>query len=196
MTERWRTLGVLTTGVLLLSVNVRVLDAALPPVALDSQVSLAVFTWPIYAYLLALLGVLIPVGPRRGVLLSGLAGFGLASVLCAFAFDAGMAIGGHDVYTVLLVGGRAVQGLTAAIAVRAGSGLVAAAFPGQVGRAAVAPLTAAGAGLLLGPGLGAAVDDHFSYSSIFLLDALSVLMVLAAVMVLTPRSAPVPEACP
>ncbi len=178
-------LGTFAVSLLLFSANTR-LDAALPDFPLDAPVDSALTNWPIYAYVLAFAGVLIPLKARVKVLLSGLAGFGLASLLCAFASD--MLTGDLDVPGGVLIGGRAVQGLSAAIAVRAGYGLVLAAFPAQAWKAVVMPTAAILVGVGLGPVPVAAVDDHLSYGWIFLIDALLSVMLVAAVMVFTPRS--------
>ncbi|MEV4894858.1 hypothetical protein AB0K48_36300, partial [Nonomuraea sp. NPDC055795] len=155
MPGRWKMLGTFTLCVLLFFANTR-LDAALPDFPLDAPMDSALISWPIYAYALAFAGVLIPVKACPKVLAYGLAGFGLASLLCAFASD--LLAGG------LLIGGRAVQGLSAAIVVRAGYGLVTAAFPARAWQAAAVPTAAILVGVGLGPVLIAAVDDLFSYA--------------------------------
>ncbi|MFF5213204.1 MFS transporter [Streptosporangium sp. NPDC000396] len=178
-TGRWRMLSALSLGVLVLAANVTMLDF-LQLFGLDPEATPMTITWVIYAYPLAFVGVLIPVKARKSVLMSGFAAFGLASLLCAFALQSGG----------LLICGRAAQGLAAAVALRAGFGLMAAAFPGtQVWRAVAMPAVAILVGLNVGPVLGIVVEQHLLSQWVFLMNVPLAAIVLAAVAVLAPGPA-------
>jgi DHA2 family multidrug resistance protein-like MFS transporter len=178
MIGRWQMIGALVLGVLLFSVNVTVLNVVQWIVARDLGATPTEVAWAIYAYLFAFMGVLIPLKARKSVLLSGLVIFGLVSLLCGFAVDGGM-----------LIGGRAMQGLAAAVVVRVGFALVAAAFRGaQLWQAAGMLIAALLVGLTAGPVLGVAIAEYFSYQWILLINVPLVVIVLVAAAVFTPGS--------
>jgi MFS family permease len=126
VTERrhWTLLVVcLATGVLLL--NVAAPNVALPDVGADLGAELAVLQWVVSGYSLALAATLLTAGTladlvgRRRMFLGGLAGFAAASLLCALAPSA-----------LVLIAGRAAQGLAGAVLLSSSLALLAQAFTG------------------------------------------------------------------
>jgi MFS family permease len=140
--ERPLALAVLCTAQFVDVMGVTIVVVALPTMRADlaatpTQVQLVV---SVYAFLFGCL--LLPAGRaadrwgRLRLFRGGLAGFGLGSVVCALAPTA-----------EVLVGGRAVQGVSAAAVVPAALALVTATFTGDAERGrALAVWTAAGAG--------------------------------------------------
>jgi EmrB/QacA subfamily drug resistance transporter len=109
-TKRWWILVVLSIATLMVSLDATVINIALPRAQLDLHFSNANRQWLITAYALAF-GSLLQLGGRlsdlwgrRNVLLIGLAGFALASVL-----------GGSATSFTMLVTARAIQGLFGAL---------------------------------------------------------------------------------
>ena len=89
--KRWAILGVLLVSLLVVVLDNTVLNIALPTIQKDLNASQGGLVWAVDAYILvfaALLfswGVLGDMYGRRRVLLIGLAVFGGASAICAFA---------------------------------------------------------------------------------------------------------------
>ncbi|MFF0308124.1 MFS transporter [Streptosporangium sp. NPDC004379] len=176
MTRRRWMLASFTLAVLLFATNVTVLNALGPALADGLAVPPTSEFGITYSYLLAFVAVVLPLKARKSLLISGLAAFFLASLVCAFATDVGV-----------LIGGRVLQGLAAAVVIRAGIMFMTGAFPGtRVWTAAVAPLVAAMVGLMTGSVLGLVIADHFRFDFVFLLDALLAVVVAVAVAVTFP----------
>src|SRR5262245_48303216 len=107
--REWIGLAVLALPCLLYSMDLTVLNLAVPKLAADLQPSSAELLWIVDIYGFVLAGALIPMGVlgdkigRRRLLLTGAAAFGCTSVLAAYApsVDA-------------LIGARAILGVAAA----------------------------------------------------------------------------------
>src|SRR5690349_6461851 len=103
-------LAVMCVGMFLVQLDVTVVNVALPTIRTDLHTSLAGQQWVVDAYAIVLATLLLgggTVGNRFGhkrAVLTGLAVFGLASLICGIAPNVG-----------LLVAGRALQGLGAAL---------------------------------------------------------------------------------
>src|SRR5215207_9771648 len=106
--QRW-TLGLVCVASALLLVNVTAPNVALPAIGEDLGASFGALQWVLSAYSLVLASVLLAGGAladragRRRLFLCGLAGFAVASVLCALAGS-----------PTMLVAARALQGVAAA----------------------------------------------------------------------------------
>src|SRR4030065_2082013 len=107
--REWIGLAVIALPCMLYSMDLTVLNLAVPSLSADLKPSSSQLLWivDIYGFLVA--GSLITMGTlgdrigRRGLLLSGAAAFGLASLLAAFSSSAGM-----------LIGSRALMGVAGA----------------------------------------------------------------------------------
>src|ERR1700730_13233620 len=142
-----------------------VVNIALPAIQQALHADAASTQWIVNAYLL-LLGALVLVGGsaarlygRRRIFLVGITVFTAASIACGLAPD----------ITVLVIG-RAVQGLGAALLTPASLAMLGATFDEHERSHAIG--TWAGAGALtaaLGPVLGGWLVDHVSWRAIFLI---------------------------
>jgi EmrB/QacA subfamily drug resistance transporter len=158
-----------------------VVNVALPAMRTALRADAAQVQWIVNAYLL-LLGALVLIGGsagdrygRRRVFVLGVVLFGLASLGCALAPDAGW-----------LIAARAGQGIAAALLVPASLAILGATFSdaergGAIGAwAGFGAVTAA-----IGPVLGGWLVDHVSWRAIFLINlplaAATVWLALAAV---------------
>ena len=171
--------AVLASGVAFLDGTV--VNAALPAIAHDLDASLADLQWVITAYLLTLGAFLVLGGSlgdhfgRRRMLVYGLGGFAVTSALCALAPNTG-----------LLIGGRALQGVAAALMVPGSLAIVQASFRAvDRGRAIGAWSGLAGVSVALGPFLGGWLIDAASWRLVFLINvplvAVAVLLALRCV---------------
>ncbi len=143
-----------------------VVNVALPAIQHDLGGGLASQQWVIDAYLLTL-GSLILVGGSLGdifggfrVFSIGVAGFAVASVLCAAAPDA-----------VTLIVFRGLQGVAGALLTPASLAVLTATFTGTARGAAIGQWTAwSGISFVIGPTLGGWLIDVSSWRVIFLIN--------------------------
>jgi EmrB/QacA subfamily drug resistance transporter len=164
--QRWTLLVVcLATGVLLL--NVSAPSVTLPAVGRDLEADLSVLQWVVSGYSLALAATLLTAGTladlvgRRRMFLGGLAGFAAASVLCAVAPSA-----------LVLIAGRATQGLAGAVLLSSSLALLAQDFTGTARAGAIGIWGATvAAAFAVGPLEGGLLTESFGWRAIFVLDA-------------------------
>ena len=139
----------------------------LPAIAGGLHAGLAVQQWVVAAYSLALGGLLLVGGAlgdiydRWRVFGLGTTGFGIAALLCALAPSA-----------PLLVAGRAVQGVAAALLVPGVLAIITSTFEGEERSKAIGSWTAwSGLSLVFGPVLGGILIGTLSWRSVFFVDA-------------------------
>lgn len=164
--RRWWTLAGLSLASFLLTLGDTALAVALPSIGRDLSLELSGLEWVVNAYTLTLSvflltgGRLTDVVGRRRVFLLGLGLFTGAS------FVSGLAQSG-----VVLLAGRALQGVGAALVLPATLAIVAASFPKHGRGLALGIWAGAGAAALaLGPLAGAIVTDRLGWPWIFLLN--------------------------
>src|SRR5690242_17589120 len=183
-TGRWWMLGVTCLSVVAVALDLTILKIALPSISTALRASTRDLQWIVDAYSLAFAAVMLPAGlagdrfGRRRLLLAGLAVFLGASVWCALSVSAEE-----------LIAARAVMGLGAGIVFPLSLAVVSAAFSDAERPKAIGILTAAvAAGLPLGPVLGGALLQHFSWHSVFWINVPAACLALAAGAVLVPES--------
>ena len=122
--SRWIALIILCTGFLMIVLDATVVNVALPTIQDDLGFSQSSLAWVVNAYLIAFGGLLLLAGrlgdliSRRGMFLSGLVVFTLASLGCGVSQSAGM-----------LVGARFVQGVGGAMTSSVILGMIFTMFP-------------------------------------------------------------------
>jgi len=181
----WVSLAVLMLPVLLVSVDNTVLSFALPQIALDLAPTSAQQLWIIDAYPLVLASLLVTMGTlgdrfgRRRLLLIGATGFGILSVLAAFAPTA-----------ELLIAARAGLGVFGAMLMPSTLSLLRSIFRDREQRRLAIAVWAAGfsAGMALGPIVGGFLLEHFAWGSVFLLAVPVLIPLLVAAPLLIPES--------
>ncbi|WP_214322197.1 MFS transporter [Nonomuraea sediminis] len=179
MSRRWLLLVALSLCALLVSVYATIFITIMPFVRADLAASHSAMQVGVYVSLLAFVGAFVPAPSRQRVLLVvsaalGLAAFGLATALCAFAL-----------MPSLLIGGRVLQGLAGAVVLWAGVGLIRAAFPGpELWKAISVPAVAIVVGLGAGPLVGGITDEYLSWRWGFLAGLPLIAVALVAVVVL------------
>jgi DHA2 family multidrug resistance protein-like MFS transporter len=185
--RRWAILAVLVISLLVVVLDNTVLNVALRTIA-DPQRGLGAsqsdLEWAINSYTLVFAGLLFTAGiladrlGRRITLTVGLALFGLASLLSAYAGSADQ-----------LIWARALMGLGAAAVMPATLSIIANVFdPHERGRAIGVWAGAVGLGVAIGPLVGGLLLEHFWWGSVFLINVPIALAGVILVRTLVPES--------
>src|SRR3954468_3850503 len=169
MTKQHRagwTFAVVSLGLFMITLDNLVVTTTLPSIRRDLDASLGSLEWMVNAYTLTFAVLLLPAAAlgdrfgRKRMFLGGLALFTASSALAALAPSAGA-----------LVATPAIQGAGAAIIAPLSLTLLADAVPaGKRGLALGAWSGVSGLGVALGPVVGGAVVDGFSWAWIFWLN--------------------------
>jgi DHA2 family multidrug resistance protein-like MFS transporter len=182
--REWIGLAVIALPCLLYSMDLTVLNLAVPHISADLKPSSSQLLWivDIYGFLIA--GSLITMGTlgdrigRRRLLLIGAAAFGAASVLAAFSTSAGM-----------LIATRALLGIAGATLAPSTLSLIRNMFPdpGQRTFAIGVWATSYSVGAAIGPLLGGILLEYFWWGSVFLLAVPIMVLLLLVGPVLLPE---------
>ncbi|PWK82806.1 DHA2 family multidrug resistance protein-like MFS transporter [Lentzea atacamensis] len=177
--RKWAALGVLALALLLIAVDATVLALAIPALGRDLGPSPAEVLWigDIYSFVLG--GLLVTMGTlgdrigRKKLLLTGAAGFGVASLLAAFAPSAGW-----------LIVARALLGVAGATIMPSTLSIIRNLFTDPVERTRAVAVWAAmaTAGAALGPLVGGILLEHFWWGSVFVINlpVMALLLVFGA----------------
>jgi EmrB/QacA subfamily drug resistance transporter len=183
-TGRWWMLGVTCLSVAVVSLDLTILNTALPAISAALHAGTGDLQWLVDAYSLVFAGVMLPAGMlgdrfgRKRLLLAGLTVFLAASLWCALSVSAGE-----------LIAARAALGLGAGMVFPLSIAVVSAAFGEDERPTAIGIVTAAVAlALPLGPVLGGLLLQHFSWHSVFWINVPAAFVTLAAGAVLMPES--------
>ncbi|MFA1543582.1 MFS transporter [Actinomadura monticuli] len=184
--DRWWLVVAAALAVFMASVDMSIVNVALPAIEHDLQVAPSLTEWVVLAYLLPLAGLALPSGRwldgvgRRPALLFSLTGFATASAA------AGLAPG-----LAWLIGARLAQGAFGALLFSLVPALATAAVgPRARGRAMAVITTLGPLGLISGPGLGGVLVDAAGWSWIFFVNVpVSLLVMAVAVRALPPGPA-------
>ena len=151
-----------------------VVNVALPSIIHHLGGGLAVQQWIVDAYLLTLSSLILLAGSlsdifgRKNILLVGLIGFGLASILCAIA----------PTSTFLIIA-RALQGIGGALLVPSSLAIIISNFKDESKSKAIGTWTAwTGIASIIGPLLGGFLVDNFSWRLIFAINVIPIAICL------------------
>jgi DHA2 family methylenomycin A resistance protein-like MFS transporter len=165
-------------GILIAQVDTSVVNLALAPIGVALRVPVNVLQWVVDAYNLVYASLLLTAGTladlygRRRIFALGVAIFTLGSLICGFAPGEGV-----------MIGGRALTGLGAALLVPTSLAILAVTYPDPHERAHAIGIWAScyGVALAIGPSLGGFLVQAAGWRSIFLM----IVPVSAAALVLT-----------
>jgi len=182
--REWIGLAVIALPCILYSMDLTVLNLAVPALSADLKPSSAELLWIVDIYGFMVAGSLITMGTlgdrigRRRLLLIGAAVFGFASMLAAFSTSAAM-----------LIATRALLGVAAATLAPSTLSLIRNMFhePAQRTFAISVWVMSYSAGAAIGPLIGGVLLEHFWWGSMFLINVPVMLLLLAAGPLLLPE---------
>jgi len=171
-------LGALLLAAFAVNVDTTIVNVALPTLVRKLHASNSQLQWVVDAFNLVFAGAVLAAGSlsdrfgRKGMLLAGLAVFGLASLVGGLVDSAGA-----------LIAARAVMGVGAAMVFPSTLSLLTGAFPGRKERALAIGLWGAttGIAIALGPIIGGGLIQLFDWRSVFI--AMTPISIIAAGMV-------------
>jgi EmrB/QacA subfamily drug resistance transporter len=182
-------LASLSLAMLLSSLGISIANVALPTLAQAFDASFQQVQWIVLAYLLAITSLIVGAGRlgdligRRRLLLTGIALFTLASILCGIAPTLG-----------LLIAGRAAQGLGAAVMMALALAFVGETVPkDRTGSAMGLIGTMSAIGTALGPSLGGVLIAALGWRAIFLVTVPLGLLALLLARRSLPADRPAPQ---
>ncbi len=184
-TNRWLVLVVVSSALFLIVIDMSVLHTALPTLTRELGASASEKLWIMNAYALVVAGLLPgcgTLGDRVGhkrMFVAGLAVFGMASLVAAYSPS-----------PLLLIGGRALLAVGAAMMMPATLSIIRLTFSDEKERAMAIGLwgAVASAGSAAGPLLGGVLLEYFWWGSVFLVNVPVVVAALLAALVLIPES--------
>jgi EmrB/QacA subfamily drug resistance transporter len=191
---RWAALAVLCVTLLMVTLDVTVLNVALPTIVRDMSATTTQLQWIVDAYVIVFAGLLLPAGSladrigRKAIFLLGLAVFAAGSTWAAFSGSVGM-----------LIAARAALGAGGALMMPSTLALITSIFTDTAERRRAIGLWAAttGIGISLGPIVGGILLAHFWWGSAFLINVPIAAAGLAFAIPVIPESrnqaAPAPD---
>ncbi len=183
---RWRVFPALALGTVMATLDISIVNIALPTLSRAFGKPITSIEWVVLAYVATITGLLLAFGRladalgRRRVYATGLGAFTAASALCAVSPS-----------LATLVAARALQGVGAAMMTSNSSALLVGNFPPEErGKALGAFGALVGVGLALGPPLGGLIVASLSWRWIFLINLPLGLLALREVRARIPEDRP------
>lgn len=182
--REWIGLAVIALPCMLYSMDLTVLNLALPALSADLAPSASQLLWIVDIYGFMVAGMLITMGTlgdrigRRRLLMIGAAAFGAASLLAAFSNSAEM-----------LIAMRALLGIAGATLAPSTLSLIRNMFhdPAQRTTAIGVWISAYSVGAAIGPVIGGVLLEYFWWGSVFLINAPVMVLLLAVAPTLLPE---------
>ncbi|WP_069111280.1 MFS transporter [Jiangella alba] len=183
--QRWAALTVLAGSLLVVTMDMTILIMALPDLVQDIAPSASEQLWIVDVYSLILAGLLIPMSAlgdrwgRKRLLLTGFTLFGVVSVLVLFA--------GSPAFVIAL---RALLGAAGAMIMPTTLSMIRTIFrdPKERAKALAVWSIISGLGAIIGPVVGGALLEVFSWHSAFLVNVPFVLVAVVAGALLLPEA--------
>lgn len=182
---RWLALAVLCVTLLMVTLDVTVLNVALPTIVRDLNATTTELQWIVDAYVIVFAGLLLSVGSladrigRKKVFLAGLVIFAAGSAWAAYSGSVEM-----------LIAARAGMGIGGAFMMPSTLSLITSIFADATERQWAIGLWAAttGIGAALGPIVGGVLLTHFWWGSVFLINVPIAVVGFACAIPLIPES--------
>lgn len=172
-------------GLFVVQLDLTIVNVAVPRISAALGAGVSGLQWVVDGYALTFAGLLLSGGGladrygRRRIFLLGLAIFGAGSAACGLGGSLG-----------IVVAGRLVQGVGAALELPASLAIVSVTFDDAGERAQAMGLWASigGLSLIVGPLLGGALVDMFGWQSVFLVNVPVVAVAAALTLLAVPES--------
>jgi EmrB/QacA subfamily drug resistance transporter len=182
---RWLALAVLCVTLLMVTLDITVLNVALPTIVRSLNASTTGLEWIVDSYVIVFAGLLLSMGSladrigRKKVFLAGLAIFGATSIWAAYSGSVGT-----------LIAARAVMGIGGAFMMPSTLSLISSIFTdaGERQRAISIWAATTGLGAAVGPIIGGLLLAHFSWGSVFLINVPIAVLGFAFALPLIPES--------
>ena len=182
--RRWLALATLSLSILIISLDLTVLNVALPTLVRSLGATTSQLQWMVDAYTLLYAGLLLTAGSlgdrfgRKRALIAGMVIFGVGSAWSAYSGSANMLIAARG---LMGMGGALIMPSTLSITVNI--------FSEKQRASAIGVLTGMGGmGIVIGPLLGGWLLEHFTWGTIFLINVPVVLVTLLVSFWLVPES--------
>ncbi|MDQ0317313.1 MFS transporter [Amorphus orientalis] len=178
--SQWRGFALLLMGVFIVNIDVSVADVILPAIVQDLHIGTDAASLVVVVYMLVTACLIVPLGSlgdrigAKPVYAGGIALFGIGSLLAGLAPT-----------LAVLLGARVVQGVGAAMLIPSAMALLNHAFPEGPGRKLAFGLwaTAIGAAIAIGPLIGGAITDAWSWRAAFFVNVPLVAVSAAGVVI-------------
>lgn len=183
--RRWLVLALMCSGLLLVAMDNTILNVALPAIAETLRPSNTGLLWIIDLYSLVVAGLLVTAGTasdrlgRKRFFLFGMALFGIASLVAAFADT-----------TAMLLASRVLRGIGGAMIMPATLSIIRTVFTDARERGVAIGIwsATAAAGSAVGPILAGAALQHFGWGSVFLISLPIVVVAATLTVIYVPES--------
>ena len=182
--HRWLALAALSFSILVISLDLTVLNVALPTLVRALGATTSQLQWMVDAYTLLYAGLLLTAGSlgdrygRKRVLIAGMIVFGAGSVWSAYSGSANM-----------LIAARGLMGMGGALIMPSTLSITANIFGEKQRASAIGVLTGVGGlGIVIGPLLGGWLLEHFTWGTIFLINVPVIALTLLVSLRLVPES--------
>src|SRR5579863_2489763 len=180
--NKWAVLGILAIGVFMATLDSSIVNISLPTIAHYFGVPFSgAIEWVIIAYLVVIAGVLLTVGR-----LADMIGHKPIWAAGLIIFTTGSAICGASVSLGMLIAARALQGFGGALIFAISPAMLTSAFPPhERGRALGMNAVFVALGVSVGPTLGGAITENFTWRWIFYVNVpLGIIGIIATLRVL------------
>ena len=182
--RRWVALAALSFSILVISLDLTVLNVALPTLVRALSATTSQLQWMVDAYTLLYAGLLLTTGSlgdrygRKRALIVGMVVFGAGSVWSAYSGSANM-----------LIMARGLMGMGGALIMPSTLSITANIFAEKQRASAIGVLTGVGGlGIVIGPLLGGWLLEHFTWGTIFLINVPIIALALLVSLWLVPES--------
>ena len=171
--------GAIAIGTLGSVVDHGSVNVALPTIADHFDTNIPTIQWVILGYALTITALLLPMGR-----LADIVGIKKVYILGSLVFVLGSGLAGFSSSLVMLMLGRILQGVGAAMTQGTGMAIITATFPSnERGRAIGLIMTVVGTGAVVGPAIGGLLVDAFDWPYVFFINIPVGLLGIGAAMV-------------
>ncbi|WP_150460445.1 MFS transporter [Nesterenkonia ebinurensis] len=174
--RQWCGLGAMSIALFMMSTDLTMLFIAQPHIGADLRPTAAQALWIIHVGEFLAASLVITMGRlgdrigRKRLLMIGITGYGIASMIAAFAPT-----------SEALIAARAILGVATATVTPSAMALLRSMFtdPGEFSRAFAILMTAFSAGMAFGPPMGGLLVENFWWGAVFLVNVPAALILLA-----------------